>query len=642
MGDAPHENAGGRGGPDAGKGGGKDGGKAGGPDTRADGGAGAGADGGVDGAAALGRLNANLARMDELTKRLVAALSHRKGADPGLQGPGPELYAKAMAAYWTELAANPAKIIERQIGYWGDALKAAVAAQEAMVRGRAAEDDGLPADKRFRDPLWHEHPWFAYLRQQYQIGAGAIRDTVAALDGLPPADKRRVEFFSQQILDAFSPTNFLATNPEAMRRAVETEGESLVRGLENLVRDIERNEGDWLVTLSDPDAFTLGENIATTPGSVVFRNRMFELIQYAPTTDKVRRAPLLLFPPWINKFYILDLKPQNSLVKWIVDQGYTLFVVSWVNPGAEHADVTLEDYVREGYLEAMRVVSEITGEAKLNAIGYCIAGTTLALTLAWLRRKGDDRVRSATFFTTMTDFSDPGEMGVFLDDDFVAGIERESALKGYLDKFFMGRTFSYLRSNDLVYGPAVKSYMMGEAPPAFDLLHWNGDGTNLPGPMVTGYLRDLCMGNRLAEGGYDLMGEAGLTLEDVRVPLCAIACETDHIAQWTGSFEGVRAMGAKDKTFILSESGHIAGIVNPPSKRKYGHYTRDGVVEGAPDDWLEAATFHEGSWWPRWEEWLRGRSGALVKARVPGEGGYPALEPAPGRYVRPAGADEAA
>ena len=589
----------------------------------------------ADGPEALERLNANLARMDELTKRMVAALGNRKGSDFGLQGPGPELYAKAMAAYWSELANNPAKIIEKQVGYWGEALKHAVHAQQALLKGGSAADDDLPADRRFKDPLWRDHPWFSYLRQQYQISADAIRATVRDLDGLEPGDKRRVEFFSQQIVDLFAPTNFLATNPEAMKRAVETEGESLVKGLENLVRDIERNEGDWLVTLSDPDAFKLGENIATTDGSVVYRNRMFELIQYAPTTDKVHRTPLVLFPPWINKFYILDLKPQNSLVKWIVDQGYTLFVVSWVNPDSSHADVGMEDYVRDGYLEAIAQVKDITGEDQLNAIGYCIAGTTLALTLALMARRGDESIRSATFFTTMTDFSDPGEMGVFLDDDFVSGIERESASKGYLDKFFMGRTFSYLRSNDLVYAPAIKSYMLGEAPPAFDLLYWNGDGTNLPGPMVTEYLRDLCIGNRLAEGGYDMMGEPGLTLADVSVPLCAIACETDHIAQWKGSFEGVKRMGSKDKLFILSESGHIAGIVNPPSKKKYGHYTRGGAVAGTPEEWQAAAEFHDGSWWPRWEAWLRKRSGPKVKARAPGDAAHPVLDAAPGIYVRP-------
>jgi polyhydroxyalkanoate synthase len=367
---------------------------------------------------------------------------------------------------------------------------------------------------------------------------------------------------------------------------------------------------------------------------------MIELIQYAPTTEQVHRTPIVLFPPWINKFYILDLKPQNSLIRWIVDQGYTLFVCSWVNPDGSYSETGLEDYVRDGYLEAIRVAREITQERQVNAIGYCIAGTTLSLLLAWMKRTGNKSIKSATFFTTLTDFSDPGEMGVFLDDDFVAGIERESGQKGYLDKFFMSRTFSYLRANDLVYGPAVKSYMMGEAPPAFDLLYWNGDGTNLPAPMVAEYLRKLCMGNQLVSG-YDFMGEEGLTLGDVSVPLCAIACETDHIATWKGSYAGVRQMGAKDKTFILSESGHIAGIVNPPSKKKYGHYVNDGDMPEDPTEWLAAAEFHEGSWWPRWSEWLAPRSGKKVPAREPGSDDYPALDPAPGTYVQPPKRDAA-
>ena len=458
---------------------------------------------------------------------------------------------------------------------------------------------------------------------------------MADLDGLDPADAKRVAFFSQQIVDLFSPTNFLATNPEAMARAVETEGESLVRGLENLVRDIEANHGDWLVTLSDPDAFRVGGNIATTPGKVVHRNRLFELIQYAPATEKVHATPIVLFPPWINKFYVLDLKPQNSLVKYVVDQGYTLFVVSWVNPDESYADTTLADYVEHGFLEAIETAKAITGQPRVNAVGYCIAGTTLALTLALLERRGDASVGSATFLTTLADFSDPGEMGVFLDADFVDGIEREGRAKGYLDKFFMSRTFSYLRSNDLIYGPAIRSYMLGEAPPAFDLLHWNGDGTNLPGPMVTEYLRKLCIGNEFATTGFDLLGEEGLTLADVRLPVCDVACETDHIANWRGAWETARAMGSEEKTFILSQSGHIAGIVNPPSKKKYGHYVNPDMGAASPDAWRAGATFAEGSWWPRWTEWLRSRSGDEVPAREPGGADHPPLMDAPGTYVLP-------
>ncbi len=453
---------------------------------------------------------------------------------------------------------------------------------------------------------------------------------VGSLDHLEPADRKRVEYFSKQIVDMFSPTNFLGTNPEALSKAVETDGQSLVQGLENLVRDIEASNGDLLVTLADREAFHVGKNIATSPGAVVYRNRMLELIQYAPTTEKVHKTPLVIFPPWINKFYILDLKPQNSLVKWIVDQGFTLFVVSWVNPDPSYRDVGMDDYIRDGYIRALAEVRRITGEKKVNAVGYCIAGTTLALTLAHLRKAGDTSVNSATFFTTLTDFSDQGEVGVFLNDDFVDGIERQTAEDGILSKLFMSRTFSFLRSNDLIYQPAIRSYMLGEQPPAFDLLYWNGDGTNLPAKMAMEYLRGLCQRDEFAQGRFPVFGEA-VALSDVRLPVFAVACETDHIAAWKGSYVGFRQFGSTDKTFVLSQSGHIAGIVNPPTKGKYGHYTNEALAE-TPEEWKAGASFHDGSWWPRWGAWLAARSGAKIKARQPGESGE-ALAPAPGTYV---------
>ena len=429
-----------------------------------------------------------------------------------------------------------------------------------------------------------------------------------------------------------SPTNFFGTNPEALSKAVETNGESLVRGLENLVRDIEASDGELLVTLADKNAFKLGENIGTTEGSVVFRNEILELIQYTPTTETVHKTPLIIFPPWINKFYILDLKPQNSLIKWIVDQGYTLFVVSWKNPDTTYRDFGLDDYVEKGYLATIDAVKSITKEPQVNTIGYCIAGTTLSLTLALMQKRGDKSVKSATFFTTLTDFEDQGEVGVFLSNDFVDAIEEQVAETGVLESFIMSRTFSFLRSNDLIYGPAIRSYMLGEAPPAFDLLYWNGDGTNLPACMLMEYLRGLCQENRFARGGFEVCGET-VRIGDVKVPLCAIACETDHIAAWTTSYSGIQKMGSRSKTFILSESGHIAGIVNPPTKNKYGHYMNDAWPE-ASVEWREGATFHEGSWWPTWEKWLKSRSGKQVPARIPGaEKGYPVLAPAPGTYV---------
>ncbi len=588
----------------------------------------------ADGPGGSEKLNENLAKMEDLRGRLVAAMRRRGGHDSALEGPGRELYAKAAAAYVAEMMTNPAKIIEQQVGYWGKALEHFAEANKAMADGMRAPDDDGPDDRRFKNELWRSHPYFNFVKRQYQMNAEAIRGAVSGMQGLEPTDKRRVEFFAQQMIDMASPSNFLATNPDALQRALETEGQSLVRGLENLVRDVEENDGDLLVTLTDKEAFKVGGNLASTEGAVVFRNRMIELIQFAPRTERARETPLLIFPPWINKYYILDLKPENSLIRWIVDQGYTLFVVSWVNPDATYRDIGMEDYVEDGFLKAIDVVRDIAGVRQVNAIGYCIAGTTLALTLALMRRRGIDTVRSATFFTTLTDFSDQGEIGVFLDDDFVSGIEREVGEKGYLHSFFMSRTFSYLRSNDLIYQPAIRSYMLGEAPPAFDLLYWNGDSTNLPARMVVEYLRGLCQRDQFANGeGFEILGET-LNIGDVAVPLCAIACEADHIAAWRSSFNGFKKMGSRSKTFILSESGHIAGIVNPPSKKKYGHYTGPSPKKrGRPEEWRASATFNEGSWWGRWEEWVRGRSGKLVDARVPGSGDYPGIAPAPGTYV---------
>ncbi len=582
----------------------------------------------------LDRLNANLKRMEELSQRMVAALGQKDMTnDAGLEGPGSDLYVKASTALWSEMLTDPSKMIEQQVSYWGKALENFIETQQVMAAGKfvVEDDEDAPKDRRFKNELWRTHPYFRFVRKQYELNSDAIEKAVSDLEGLDERERARVEFFSRQIIDLFAPTNYLATNPDALEKAVETEGQSLVDGLENLVQDIEANHGQLLPTLADPNAFTVGENIGTAEGKVVFRNRMMELIQYAPTTEKVRRTPMIIFPPWINKFYVLDLKPQNSMIRWIVDQGYTLFVVSWCNPTPEDKDLALETYVEDGYLEAIRVAKEITGEKKVNAIGYCIAGTTLSATLALMKKRGDKSVRSATLFTTLTDFSDQGEFTVFLQDDFVDAIERQANEKGYLDSYFMSKTFSFLRANDLVYGPAIRNYMMGEAPPAFDLLYWNCDSTNLPGPMVVKYLRQLCQGNQLASEGFDFMGET-LHVKDVDVPICAIACETDHIAAWKQSYLGIQKFGSKSKTFILSESGHIAGIVNPPSKKKYGHYTNPDLTLSS-DEWLNSATKQNGSWWPRWEEWLRKNSGAEVKARIPGESGYEALCDAPGTYV---------
>lgn len=583
----------------------------------------------VDPAQSLQKLEANLSHLDTLTKRLTAVMAHKREVPASLQGPSQDLYAKAAGAYLTDMVQNPAKIWEQQIGFWGKTVKHYIEASQVLAQGKlVAPPDPTPKDRRFSNPLWDTHPYFNFVKQQYLMNAEALTTAVAALDGLDSREKKRLEYFSRQIVDMLAPTNFLGTNPDALERAVATEGQSLIDGLENLIGDLERNQGEMVVTLSDKGAFKVGENLGTTPGQVVFRGDLFELIQYTPTTETVHETPLVIFPPWINKFYILDLKPQNSLIKWIVDQGFTLFVVSWINPGPRMRDTTMTDYVEQGYLTAFQQIKSICNVPQVNAVGYCIAGTTLSLTLALLARRGENPVKAATLFTTMTDFSEPGEVGVFLDNDFVDGIEAESMAAGVLDSFYMSRTFSYLRSNDLIYQPAIKSYMLGQTPPAFDLLYWNGDGTNLPATMAVQYLRGLCQNDLFATTGFEIAGQK-VRLADVQTPICAIACETDHIAAWKSSYRGVQAMGSKDKTFILSESGHIAGIVNPPTKNKYGHWTNPDLTLPAAD-WQSTGDKNAGSWWPRWGAWLGSRSGGQVAARQPTDTG---LGAAPGTYV---------
>ena len=580
----------------------------------------------------LEKLNANLARVEELSQRFIAALKERHATPAGLQSPSPELFTQAAGAYWAEMLQNPARIFEHQLEFWGKSVTHFLEAQEALAKGRLeAPEDNLPPDPRFSNPLWKTHPYFNYIKQQYQLNSEAMTRAVEDVEDLDPTEKERLRYFTRQIADMMAPTNFLATNPDALERALETEGESLVQGLENLVRDLEANGGEMLVRLADDSAFRLGENVATAPGKVVWRNHMLELIQFSPSTDEVRSTPLIVFPPWINKFYILDLKEQNSFIRWVVDQGYTLFVVSWVNPDRSYRDIALDDYIEDGFLAAIEQVKQITGMKQVNTIGYCIGGTTLHLALSLMKKRGDRSVKSATFFTTLTDFSDQGDFTPFLQNDFVDAIEEEAMSYGMLKSSIMARTFSFLRSNDLVYRPAIRSYMMGEQPPAFDLLYWNGDGTNLPAKMAVQYLRDLCQKNLFTTDGIEICGET-LKIADVTVPICSITCETDHIAAWKSAYRGFLKTGSKDRAFIVSQSGHIAGIVNPPSKKKYGHYTNDDLPP-TPEEFMAGATFTEGSWWPRWEGWLRRRSGKLVPARTPGDSTHPALCDAPGTYV---------
>ncbi|MEM9850944.1 MAG: alpha/beta fold hydrolase, partial [Pseudomonadota bacterium] len=484
-------------------------------------------------------LQENLQEINDLTQRMLSALAHQKPHSPALESPDYQFYTKAAAAYFAEMMSNPGRIMQAQVGFWTESLKNWSEIQQNIAQGEDMQANPPSRDKRFQNPAWSENPFFALVKRQYDLGSRTIDEITKDMAHLPDREREKVHFFAKQIVDFFSPTNFFATNPDALEKARETNGRSLVEGLRNFVEDLEHNRQGLAVTLADPDAFQVGKDIATTDGAVVWQNRMFQLIQYAPTTQKVYKKPLLIVPPWINKFYILDLRPENSLIKYCVDQGHTVFVMSWVNPDETYKDAGMDTYLSEGVLTALEQVLDITGEKDLNVTAYCIGGTMLACALAYLTAKGEDaKVSKATFFTTMTDFDEPGELGNFLEPGFLKGIVRQVEDVGFLESYFMSRTFSFLRSRDLVYAPAVRNYMMGEKPPAFDLLQWNSDSTNLPGRMAVEYLDRLYVKNELAKGEFELLGEK-LRLATIKVPSYVISTIQDHIAPWRSTFRGL-------------------------------------------------------------------------------------------------------
>ncbi len=555
----------------------------------------------------------NIQRIEELSKRLVEVLSNRSNQNQKFMQADQELVARTGLASLNDMVSNPTKIFENQVSYWGQSLNLWMEAQKSFLEFPTdSESSSSPAnkDKRFKSDLWNM-PYFKLIKDQYTLNTQIITSYFENMEGLSDSDRKRIDFFSQQITDLLSPANFLATNPEALDKAIKTEGQSLVNGLENLVRDLEKNDGDLQVTLCDPDAFKVGDNLATTEGKVVFRNNLFELIHYYPKTEKVKEIPLVIIPPWINKYYILDLRPDNSFIRWVVEQGYQLFVVSWVNPDQTHRDIGMDSYTMDGCIAAISEVCKYTSSKQVNAIGYCIGGTLLAIALAYMSKTKINKVQSATFFTTLTDFTDIGELGIFLGDDFINGVDEIIEEKGYLPGKNMANAFSYLRANDLVYGPAIRSYLLGEPPKAFDLLHWNSDSTNLPGRMAKEYFHDLIRSNSFTKGELELSG-VKLSLKDITLPLSVVACESDHLVDWKVSFTGIKMMKSRSKKFFLAESGHVAGVVNPPTKIKYGHYTNTKNPVSI-DEWKQTAEYHSETWWPAWEKWLATRSGKTLE-----------------------------
>ena len=554
----------------------------------------------------------------------------------GVTAPQDELgIAQAFMDMMAKLLSNPYKLAQSQMNLVWDYFSLW---QHSMLRfmGMHAAPIASPekGDKRFKDEEWQEHFLFDFIKQSYLITARHIHDTVCGVEGLEEQTQKKVNFYTRQYVDALSPSNFALTNPEVFRETVKNHGQNLVKGLNNLLRDIEDGGGNLRVKMTDTTAFELGKNVATTPGKVVFENEMMQLLQYTPSTDKVLKRPLLIVPPWINKFYILDLREKNSYIKWAVDQGHTVFVISWVNPDERLAQKSFDAYVKEGVVAALDAIERQTGEKEVNAAGYCLGGTLLATTLAYLAAKRQKRIASATFFTTMTDFSEPGELGVFIDEGQVASLEKKMFERGYLEGSEMAGTFNMLRANDLIWSFVVNNYLMGKDPFPFDLLYWNSDSTRMPAKMHSFYLRNMYMENKLAEpGGIEIDGTP-IDLGKIKIPCYFISAIEDHIAPWKSTYIGSRNFGGPVR-FVLGGSGHIAGIVNPPAANKYGYWINaSGKLPENVDAWFEGAEQHPGSWWTDWQSWVAGHDAETVAARDPAKGKLKVLEDAPGSFVK--------
>jgi poly[(R)-3-hydroxyalkanoate] polymerase subunit PhaC len=530
----------------------------------------------------------------------------------------------------TKMMTDPVVVARAQIDLFYDTLGIWQKTAERMLMLSAREADA-PKDKRFKHPDWSENAIFDFVKDSYLVAAKSILSAIRETKGMDEASTRKVDFYTRQFVDALSPSNFVATNPEVLTATLESGGQNLLRGLENLLADLERGDGRLAITMTDMKAFRLGENIATTPGKIIYQNELMQLIQYAPSTREARRRPLLIVPPWINKFYVLDLQPKNSFIKWAVDQGHTVFVISWVNPDEKLAEKSFENYMLEGPLAALDAIESATGERSVNTIGYCLGGTLLASTAAFLAAKGDDRIASATYFVTLVDFTEVGDMAVFIDEEQLASLERRMRERGYLEAQDMATAFNMLRANDLIWSFVVNNYLLGREQIPFDLLFWNSDSTRMPAAMHSFYLRKMYQQNLLAKPGGITLADTPIDLSKVRTPAFILATREDHIAPWESTYAATRLYSGPVK-FVLSAAGHMAGVISAPGS-KYGHWANDNLPP-SPDEWFAGATPHQGSWWPLWDEWVTQFDGGRVPAREPGGGNLPVIDDAPGSYVR--------
>ncbi|MCF8503338.1 MAG: class I poly(R)-hydroxyalkanoic acid synthase [Caulobacter sp.] len=583
---------------------------------------------------ALEKLSANLARAAVTAQGAIAEAALRQADSPAALSTDPFHVAPALTDVMGRLAAQPDRLLRAQADLFSRYLDLWQTTARRMG-GEQVEPVVTPpkGDKRFNDPEWGAHPVYDVMKQSYLLTSGWLNELISDVEGVDPLEKRRVEFFIKMLTDAISPSNFLLSNPAALKEAMTSGGESLVRGMENFAADLARGGGQLAISQTDMEQFIVGENVATAPGKVVYQNDILQLLQFAPTTDQVREIPLLLFTPWINKFYITDLRPDNSLIRWLTGQGFSVFVTSWVNPDETLAAKTFEDYLVEGIYDATTQVMKQCGTDRVNTVGYCIGGTLLSCALAHMAARGDKRIQSATFFAAQQDFEEAGDLKLFVDDAWLKSIEETMDQSGgFLPGKSMADTFNSLRGNDLIWSFFVNNYLMGKEPKPFDLLFWNSDQTRMPKALHLFYLRNFYKDNALSKGELTLAGER-LDLKKVQTPIYVQSSRDDHIAPFRSIYRGAKLFGGPVK-FTMAGSGHIAGVINHPDAKKYQHWTND-ALPATVDEWRAGAVEHPGSWWPHWAAWLNERSGDMVPARDPSNGplGKP-LEDAPGSFVK--------
>jgi polyhydroxyalkanoate synthase len=581
-------------------------------------------------------LSQSMLQIGERTAKLMQDYMQRMQASGA--PPATDIFpiATAFMDYSKNMMNHPARMMEAGMSLWQNYMKLWQNTAQHFLNGNAQPPVIAPekGDKRFNDSAWSENALFDFIKQSYLLKSKWLQSVTESAAGLDAKTAKKVEFYTRQFVDAMSPSNFVMTNPEVLRRTIETGGENLVKGLENLLKDMERGHGELRIAMTDEKAFALGRNIATAPGKVVYENALMQLIQYSPTTPQVKAVPFLIIPPWINKYYILDLTEKKSFVRYLLNQGYTVFMISWVNPDAELADKSFEDYMVEGPMDAMSQVQALTGQKNINILGYCLGGTLLGALMAWIEAKKGSKevaalptISSSTFLVSMLDFRDVGEISVFIDEEQLRALEAHMNVKGYLEGTTMATTFNMLRANDLIWSFVVNNYLMGKEPFPFDLLYWNADSTRMPAAMHSFYLREMYQRNRLATPNALTLAGAPIDLSKIKTPSFFLSTREDHIAPWRTTYYGAKILNGPVR-FVLSGSGHIAGVVNPPEAKKYGYWTNDTLPQN-PEDWMKAAKPHEGSWWPEWEKWLAGFSGEVVAAREP----QSSIEDAPGSYV---------